>query len=149
MTIEANSGEGRSSFPLILVGLLSAALLLIALYTIFIELFGFAAKPGLPPNGQVQPIWIVQTIDHGLLHVPVLGDWGQRFLRWQASYQNPDAGPQAVWRWYALWFGVVMMGCCFLMLMVKRLFEPTNDETTVMHLKGDTQVAFRAKGFRG
>lgn len=146
MQTDSDNGDGGISVIKVVVIAGVVVLLLLAGYIFFIESFAFGARPGLPPSGSIMDLPLVGALDHAALHVPVIGSWGERFLRWQTI---PNLGPQKVWRWYATWLAVIMIGSGILMLLAKRFVETTNDETTVMHLKGDTTTAFRAKGFRG
>jgi hypothetical protein len=131
------------------VGVLAFILICIAIWTLFVEAFSFGAQPGKAPVGTIQPVPVTETIDKGLLHAPLLGPVGQRYLRVEGAATDPDAGPQAIWRNYIFWWGVLLMLSAITLLISKRIVEPTNLETTVMHLKGDTNVSLRARGFRG
>ena len=127
-------------------------LLGVVFWTYFVEAFSFGAQPGrITTSGKIQPVPIVQGVDRTLQKAPILDDASQAYLDSQArdSTQNPDTGPQSVWRDYVKWWGVLLLLTAGLLLVIKRIVETTNDETSVMHLKGDTDTALRAKGGRG
>lgn len=118
-------------------------LLAIAFWIAFIELYAIGAPPGERPSAALPPIDVVNSIERGLARAPVLGSKANQYL------QTAGSVPQKNWLRDAAWWGVLMIGTGLLMLAIKLYLEPTNDETSVMHLKGDTGVALRAKGFRG
>ena len=130
------------------VGAAVVVLLLVVFWMLFHEVFAFGVQAGEKP-GSIQDVPIVRSIDTFFTHVPVLGEKARTFLHDEEDVQDPDSGPQLVWRDYAKWWGILMFATAFLMLIVKRVAETVDDETTVMHLKGDTDTALRAKGGRG
>ena len=142
-----NQGARKTIGYLVIFGMV--VLLCLAGWTVFVELFSVGADPGqAAPSGKLPPVDVIHSIQNFFLHLPVFGAKARDLLQTGASL-NPEAGPQAVWRSYITWWGVLMIGAGLLMLVVKHLVEPTNDETTTMHLKGDTDTALRAKGGRG
>lgn len=141
-----DEGEGtlkKLRLPIFIVMLLLLGLVAVMVGT---ELFSFGAPNGLKATGEVQAVPIVDTIDNTILKAPIVRQGGQRLLSEQTK---PNEGPQAVWRDTATLWGILMIMSSLVFLVVKRFVETPNDETTVMHLKGDTDTALRAKGGRG
>src|SRR5690348_1154091 len=109
----SNSNLGMlKAFVWIAVGIM----LLIALWMGFIEAFSFGAPPGEAPSPQViqkqqENVPYVGTIDKSLSHLPLLGDKAQEFLSHAGTdpSKDPESGPQAVWRDYITWWGILML----------------------------------------
>ncbi|HET6386220.1 MAG TPA: hypothetical protein VFJ58_22745 [Armatimonadota bacterium] len=149
---------GAAALIIAVVGFI--VLICILFWIWFVEAFSFGAAPGLPP--QVTPSVVgkggtstlvvpdvVNGIDKKLINTPVLGSAANALLNTELDVRNIDQGPQAIWRDEIKWWGILFLLSGFVMLIVKRFVEPVNDETTTMHLKGDTNIALRAKGMRG
>ena len=140
MTLNNSEDQEGMSVARGIVYILVVIALLVVAYILFVQFFSFGAQPGLPPTHRVQDVPFTRWVDHLILQAPVFAAYGAHLL---------NGSPQERWQAWITGWGFLMITSCLALLVVKRIFETANDETTVMHLKGDTDTALRAKGGRG